>query len=439
MIYHSLSELTQRQKSGDPVGIYSVCSANPYVIRAALRQCKADDSLLLIEATSNQVDQFGGYTGMKPADFIQFVHQEAARQGLAQEQLIFGGDHLGPNAWQQLPAAEAMAQARVLIAEYVQAGFSKIHLDTSMRCQDDPTGALAPEIVAQRAAELCKIAEDSRSSDHQVGPVYIIGTEVPIPGGAHEQLNGLIPSSAADVRDTIAIHKNKFKRFDLDAAWERVIAVVVQPGVEFGSDSIVDYQPELTRDLVNLIENQDSLLYEAHSTDYQLESALTSLVADHFAILKVGPQLTYAMREAILALSHIEDEVLKFRSGLTGSNIRSVIIECMHKEPSRWQQHYSAVPGLRDYELLFSLSDRVRYYWPIAVLQSALTTLLANLSVQEVPLSLLSQYFPQECVQVRTGAIDANPVNLIYERIQSVLRAYARACSIYQPVTGENQ
>jgi D-tagatose-1,6-bisphosphate aldolase subunit GatZ/KbaZ len=121
------------QLTGKPIrGISSVCSAHPLVIEAALRRGKAEGAAVLIEATCNQVNQEGGYTGMTPADFRRFVEKIAAKVEFATERLILGGDHLGPNPWKALPAAEAMARAEAMIAAYIDAGFRKIHLDTSM-------------------------------------------------------------------------------------------------------------------------------------------------------------------------------------------------------------------------------------------------------------------------------------------------------------------
>ena len=82
----------------------------------------------------------------------------AERVGLPRDRILLGGDHLGPNAWQALPAEEAMARAEVMIADYVCAGFRKIHLDCSMSCADDPV-PLSDETVARRAARLCAVAE----------------------------------------------------------------------------------------------------------------------------------------------------------------------------------------------------------------------------------------------------------------------------------------
>lgn len=433
MQYSSLSELTKKHKAGHALGVYAVCSANPYVIRASLQQAQADDSLMLIEATSNQVDQFGGYTGMKPVDFIKFVKDMADDINFPMDHIIFGGDHLGPNAWQDLPAEDAMENARVLISDYVKAGFSKIHLDTSMSCKDDPAGELDPDVVAARAADLCAVAENAIPAHQQAGPVYVIGTEVPVPGGAHEGHEELVPSTASDVAQTIAIHKELFLGKGLDAAWDRVIAVVAQPGVEFGSEKIDEYDSARAQSLVKLIEGYDSLLFEAHSTDYQLASGLKQLVADHFAILKVGPQLTYALREAILALAHIESELLVLSPVWESSHIRSTLLSTMSEDPRYWQKHYSQENTRLMYEHFFSLSDRIRYYWPADSVQASLNRLIKNLSRQDLPLSLVSQYLPKEYEQIREGRLPNNPMALMQGKVRDVLRTYASACGINQP------
>ena len=124
---------THRQR-----GIASICSAHPWAIRAAAEEAKDRQALLLVEATCNQVNQDGGYTGMRPAQFRDFVRDIAARAGIPDERLILGGDHLGPHVWRKRPAEEAMQRAETMIAQYAEAGFAKIHLDTSMPCAGDP-------------------------------------------------------------------------------------------------------------------------------------------------------------------------------------------------------------------------------------------------------------------------------------------------------------
>ena len=161
----ALLDVIAENRTANNKGIYAICTANPLVLEAALQQGKKDKTPVLIEATANQVNQFGGYTGMKPDDFRPFVERIADRIGFASENIILGGDHLGPVCWCDEPAEQAMAKARELIAVYVAAGFQKIHLDTSMACADDLLGseakALSDETVAARAAELCEVAEQN--------------------------------------------------------------------------------------------------------------------------------------------------------------------------------------------------------------------------------------------------------------------------------------
>ena len=148
-----LRDLPFRHASGDPVGITSVCSAHPLVIEAALLHGLEEGGPVLIEATCNQVNQEGGYTGMTPANFRRFVEEIAIKVGFGVDRLMLGGDHLGPNPWKHLPADEALTRAEAMIDAYVRAGFTKIHLDTSMGCAGE-SEALPDTVTATRAARL---------------------------------------------------------------------------------------------------------------------------------------------------------------------------------------------------------------------------------------------------------------------------------------------
>ncbi|HUH97349.1 MAG TPA: class II D-tagatose-bisphosphate aldolase, non-catalytic subunit, partial [Anaerolineales bacterium] len=283
-----LDELLAAQRRGERRGIPSICSAHPWVLRTALRQ---HPEVLLIESTCNQVNQYGGYTGMTPPAFLRYVRGLATEENYPFENIILGGDHLGPNLWQDESAERAMQKGETLIRDYVRAGFVKIHLDCSMRLADDPPGPLEVEAAAGRTARLAGVAEECSRGELR----YVIGTEVPVPGGAprHEEAVGV--TKVEDAGQTIQATREAFCRAALEAAWERVIAVVVQPGVEFGDDFVLPYRPAAAKDLSRFIEGQ-AMVYEAHSTDYQTRQALRHLVADHFAILKVGPALTFAFR-----------------------------------------------------------------------------------------------------------------------------------------------
>jgi D-tagatose-1,6-bisphosphate aldolase subunit GatZ/KbaZ len=421
LVSNALQNLAVARRAGQPKGIYSVCSAHPWVLEAAIDQALEDGSDLLIEATSNQVNHLGGYTGMLPADFRRLVAGIATSKGFDESRLILGGDHLGPNPWQREPALDAMREAKRMVEGYVRAGFQKIHLDASMACGDDH-GAICGETVARRAAELCAAAEQVSGEQK---PLYVIGTEVPVPGGATESLSELAVTSRADAAETLEVHRRVFKEAGLAHVWPRVIALVVQPGVEFNHDSVVDYDPARAVHLTELLKDEDQLVYEAHSTDYQRPEAYRNLVRDGFAILKVGPALTFAMREALAALSLIEADLVE--PGRC-ARLMDVLDRVMTEDRRHWEHHYTgderAVRLLRRY----SYSDRVRYYWNHPQVKEAVEKLMANLQQTAIPETLLSAYLPEEYRAVRAGKLQPDAHSMIIHRIRQVLRDYASAC-----------
>lgn len=421
-----VSRLSGDASAGDKLrGIYSICSAHPWVLGAAMRQALDDNTPLLIESTSNQVDQFGGYTGMEPADFIRFVHLIADRVGLPRARLILGGDHLGPNAWRNLPAEEAMQRAEALIDAYVSAGYTKIHLDTSMSCAGDPP-RLSDDVVAERASRLCATAEaaaDGLGGNER--PVYIIGTEVPVPGGAAEELVTVEVSDPNAALDTVAVHRNAWRARGLAGAWDRVIALVVQPGVEFDHTKVVDYQPEAAKELSSVLKQLPGMVFEAHSTDYQTPEALAALVQDGFAILKVGPGVTFALREALYALSDIEAEIVPARAR---ANLHHVVERVMLSRPGNWEKYYHGDEQQRRLLRTYSYSDRVRYYWSDPEIEASGQKLISNLSEVTIPENVLSRYLPGQYWELRRGLIDGSPMSLIQSKIRDVIGIYAAAC-----------
>ena len=404
------------------------------MLEACFKQAKDDESLLLIESTSNQVDQFGGYTGMKPKDFVGYVHAIAAQAGFPQEMILLGGDHLGPNAWQALSADQAMANAEVLIEEYVKAGYKKIHLDTSMFCASDKGDRSYPlpdEIVASRTLKLCQIAENTWKKFISPVPelIYIIGTEVPIPGGAREKEETVHATKAENVAKTLDISKRHFLDAGLSDAWNRVSGLVVQPGVEFGDDQVFNYKRDKTEALSDQILKYDNLVYEAHSTDYQSENCLKALVEDHFCILKVGPWLTFAYREALFALESMESEIMG-KNHAELSKLGDTLDKVMAKEPRYWKSHYFGDENEKFIKRKYSFSDRSRYYWLNQELEDAKIKLYYNLTHNIIPLSLLSQYMPAEFYQVCDGKISVHPKDLVQSHIRTVAGIYARTCGL---------
>ncbi len=421
-----LASLVLRHRGGDSVGITSVCSANPLVLQATMREASAAGGLVLVEATSNQVNQDGGYTGMRPPDFRRLVHDAARTAGLAEDRVLLGGDHLGPNPWRERPAEEAMALAEEMVRGYAAAGFTKIHLDCSMACGGDPSPP-GDALVSERAARLARVAEAAAEGR----PIsYVIGTEVPVPGGAAEAIHGLEPTSAAAARATVRAHREAFVQAGLDDVWPRVRGLVVQPGVEFDEWSVVDYEPDRTLVLQEVLGDEPGLVFEAHSTDYQTPDRLAALVRDHWAILKVGPGLTFALREVLFALEAIERELCPVAEQ---SQLQAVIEGRMLARPEYWDRYYGGDEATRRLARLYSFSDRLRYYWPDPEVDAAVERLLANLERVEIPLPLLAAWLPLEYARVREGSLALEPRALVLDHVGAVLRDYRRAC---EPAVG---
>ncbi|AZO65904.1 MAG: D-tagatose-bisphosphate aldolase, class II, non-catalytic subunit [Mesorhizobium sp.] len=417
------ANIAARRAAGEKSGIASVCSAHPLVIEAALRHGAARHADVLIEATCNQVNHEGGYTGMTPPDFRSFVEAHAKKAGFPVDRLILGGDHLGPNPWKHMAAAAAMKNAAAMIDAYASAGFTKMHLDTSMACADDPA-VLADETIAARAAELAAIAEAAVERAGGERPVYVIGTEVPVPGGALEALDHLHVTAPDDALRTVEVHARAFSRAGLDDAFGRAIGVVVQPGVEFGNAEIVPYAPAKATELVAVLDRMPQFVFEAHSTDYQPAEALNALVRDGFAILKVGPWLTFALREALYGLSHIADVLAPDPSR---ESLPVAMERIMLASPANWQKYYPATPEEQRVQRHFSFSDRIRYYWPTPDAQRATQKLLDVLGEKDIPRPLVSQYLGQLDAEVAAGRIKPFAHDLLIGSITRVLDIYAGA------------
>ena len=415
-----LPRLVEERLTQGAAGVVSVCTSHPLAIEAALLAAASAGRPALIEATCNQVNQDGGYTGMTPSDFRALVESIARRVKFEPEKIIFGGDHLGPNPWRRLPAEQAMERAKTMVAAYARAGFSKIHLDASMGCAGEPV-AVSDAIAAERAAQLAEVAE---AADPSGSLCYVVGTEVPAPGGVGDKLHVEV-TRPASARATIEAHRHAFQKRGLNAAFARAIALVVQPGVEFGASGIVEYERAKAVELSALLDGYPQIVFEAHSTDYQPAEALSALVADGFAILKVGPALTFALREALYGLDHIAEVMFPDDDRVS---LRAVMDKVMVEGPSHWRDYYGADARQQSVSRHFSLSDRIRYYWPKAEASAAVQRLFSQFEGVEVPPPLIAQHL---------GGLSRGPAcdpklsarGLVLSAIGRAVRPYYDACA----------
>lgn len=429
---HPMQEMMEKRRQGIKCGIPSYCSANELVLETALRRAKLLNQPVLIEATANQVNQYGGYTGMLPKDFYKLVLDMAAKIGVPEQQVILAGDHLGPLTWQSLPEAEAMEKSIELVYQYARAGFTKIHLDTSMKVADDAEGLLSTEVIARRGATLYKAAirgyeELKAEKADAMRPVFVIGSEVPIPGGAQEAEDSLAVTSVDAFKDTVATYKRVWAEEGVADGMNDVIAVVVQPGVEFGDDQVFLYDHDAATELCAALKEFPEVCFEGHSTDYQSAACLKAMVEDGIAILKVGPALTYGLREALFSLSLMENELVPEEER---SNFIDVLEKVMLENPGNWQKHYHGDEKQLHLARKYSFSDRARYYIGLPEVTDAMNKLFANLNAHKIPLNMLHQYMPLTYAKVRDGVLPLDAKELAMDGVTNFMLDYEYAVTL---------
>ena len=429
---HPLQEMMEKRKNGEICGIPSYCSANELVLEQALRRAKALNTPTLIEATANQVNQFGGYTGMLPKDFYNMVLHLAKKMDLPESMVILAGDHLGPLTWQNLPQKEAMDNSIELVYQYARAGFTKIHLDTSMKVADDPDGLLSTETIARRGAILYKAAmkgyeELKTEKPDAMRPVFIIGSEVPIPGGAQEAEDSLSVTSPAAFKDTVATYQRVFAEEGITEGMKDVIAVVVQPGVEFGDEQVFMYDHDAAVDLCAALKEYPQVCFEGHSSDYQSPECLKNMVQDGIAILKVGPALTYGLRESLFSLSMMEKELVPEEKQ---AKFMETLEKVMLENPGNWQKHYHGDDKQLALARKYSFSDRARYYIGLPEVVASMNRLFDNLREYRIPMNMLHQYMPISYARVRDGIIPLDPRELALDGIQLFMNDYEYATGL---------
>lgn len=398
--------------AGHGTALVSVCTAQPDCLDAALMLARDRGRDILIEATSNQVNQYGGYTGLTPAAFIADMRARITRLGVDPSSVFFGGDHLGPQAWKHLPAEDAMSKAHQMLREYVEAGFTKIHLDCSEGCAGEPA-VLDDHTVATRAAKLAQTCEAHAPNPEAL--VYVIGTEVPPPGGARTGHDSVTPTAPNSVRQTLAIHKAAFS----PKTWARVVGVVVQPGLEFGAATLDRFPMDGPDELSPVLADWPGIAFEAHSTDYQDPEVFPELARRRFAFLKVGPALTFAYREAIYAL-----DAIRGWYDAAASPLPTVMQGLIDANPDTWAAHFKADGAALGHLQHFSYSDRIRYLWPHAEAQAAVNDLLDALENLTPMDPLLLQYLSRDIVDAITQSRQSWPRAVITAKVQTALSPY---------------
>jgi D-tagatose-1,6-bisphosphate aldolase subunit GatZ/KbaZ len=222
--------------------------------------------------------------------------------------------------------------------------------------------------------------------------------------------------------------RQAFQSAGLTAAWARVCAVVVHTGAAFSPVAVQPYVAKRLQPLVSMIRQEKHLVLEAHSTDFQTEHALTAMVNDHCGVLKVGPALTYALREALFALAKIEKKTLGARKGVRLSHLPATMERLMVGDPGFWQAYYQGSAQEQAHLRQHAFSDRIRYYWARPEAEAARQQLFRNLRRYPPSLDLVRNELPEAGAKIRDGRLANDPEAIVLDRIGRVAGRYARAC-----------
>ena len=428
---HPVQEIVKRNKAGRKVGIFSCCSANRDVVKAVLLKAQKTRTIALIESTSNQVNQEGGYTGMTAMDFCDFVFDLADSIGLDRSRIVLGGDHLGPLPWADLPEHDAMEKAAELVRSCILAGYTKIHLDTSMRLgSDSPHEALQVSVCARRGAQLCEVAEQAfaeyrLSNPDAEPPVYVLGSEVPIPGGDTDADAVMGVTNPGNCKQAVEEYEREFRARGLDDALDRVVGFVVEMGVEFHERSLDEYDSAAAQELCSYMATKPFAI-EGHSSDYQTQDNLKRMCEDGVAILKVGPAFTFSTREGLFALEGIERKVYAGHPEQL-SHFQSVLDAAMVEDDRYWRDYYKGNANDQAISRGYSFYDRSRYYMNLPCVQEARQKLLDNLTGDVIPLCVLSQYLPVQYYRVRAGELPNDGEAILLDKIGDRIDRYLYA------------
>ena len=143
-------------------------------------------------------------------------------------------------------------------------------------------------------------------------------------------------------------------------------------------------------------------------------------MAEGVRILEVGPALTFAMREGMFALAHIEEELL-YGTDIEPSGFIAALDEAMLADDKHWKKHYQGTELEIRMKRKYSFSDRCRYYMPTPSVEEAKERLIGNLRQLGIPLNLLSQFIPIQSTTVSEGLLENTPHALVAARMMHTM------------------
>jgi D-tagatose-1,6-bisphosphate aldolase subunit GatZ/KbaZ len=343
----------------------SFCTSNFLVVERLLIFCKKNKLPALIETTSNQVNQDGGYSKNQPKDFVKKINKLAKRLNVSKKYIYYGADHLGPLPWKKNNHKLALKKSIRLLHLCLKAKYNKIHIDASIRCNDDKL--LTNKDIFIRTQYILKNLQNKKNLKEIF---FVFGTEVPLAGGNDKNKikTTEIDKITQDYDNFSKLHKStkmKIKNF----------ALVIEPGMNFKHKSVV--KPNLQNfHIKKKFSKKNNFCFEAHSTDYQKFKTLKNLVKNNFKILKVGPELTYNLIKSLLFMEDIEKKSLG-----KNSDFKNTVLKKMFANNIYFKDYFKIIEKKKLKKNIFnSYYDRARYYLYSNDVKNSVKTLKININ-----------------------------------------------------------
>ena len=343
----------------------SFCTSNLLVLERLLIFCKKNKLPALIETTSNQVNQDGGYSKNQPKSFVKKINKLAKRLKVSKKSIYYGADHLGPLPWKKNKTKLALRKSIKLFNLCVKAKYNKIHIDASIRCNEDKL--LTKKDIFNRTEYILKNLQNKKNFKKIF---FVFGTEVPLAGG-----NDKNKTNTTEIDEIIQDYNNFSKLHKSAKIQVKNFALVIEPGMNFKHKSVV--KPNLQNfHIKKKFSKKNNFCFEAHSTDYQKFKTLKNLVKNNFKILKVGPELTYNLIKSLLFMQDIE----KKKSG-KNSDFKNIVLKKMFANNIYFKDYFKIIGKKKLKKNIFnSYYDRARYYLYSNDVKNSIKTLKININ-----------------------------------------------------------
>ena len=390
----------------------SFCTGNIDVLNSIMFFCHLQKLPCLIECTSNQVNQTGGYTKKTPKKFIKEIFDLRKKIKLSKNQLFLGGDHLGPLPWKYYNKKIALKNSINLIESFLKEKFCKIHIDTSIRCKDD--NFFNNEIIFKRTKDILK---NSRIKKRLKDKFLVIGSEVPLSGSGDNKK--IILTNTKQIKNESLKFRQILK--ELNFKNKREFGLVVEPGMKYMHSSIKKPNLKKFKDKTKF-SVKNNFVFEAHSTDYQPLNILKKLSQNNFKFLKVGPELTYNYSRSLFYMQNLEVR-FSFRKK---SEITKKLFNTMKNNSKYWKNYYS---NKKSQLLLNSKLDRMRYYLNFKSVVNSINILKKNINkIQKKEMKkILENNIKREYIYYRNKNLtNFETLKLIF--ISKSLEKYFLAC-----------